>query len=290
MINQIIDIDGMPLAPDSVLTSPYGAYAVFGPAMTQATSWHEPTPQEKEATLELLTNWKQSTITGPSKDTTEKIIQAANSLDLKVCRVKSSKKVDGIDVLDSYLLVYTKPGIRNYSGAFFMLRETKHSKVIIIGPHDDSDGTFADTKIGMAGSYALACISNGHKRRSIQSEDYRNSDFCHSINNLGTYALEMVCKMFPNSVCIHIHGMSDNTKCLLRCRNDDMKNVFKKTIADNTILDPDDFYPFNAYFTIDELVNTKFYLKTEIPTGIHMNNKIIIRKIVLDLEKNTWAW
>ena len=289
-VEPIIDVDGMPLAPSLALTSPQGAFIVFGPAINQATSWHEPTTLEKQLTLDLLTNWKQSTINGPCKDTTQKIIQAANSLNLYVCRAKITKKVDGVDVPDSYLLVYTKPGIKNYSGAFFMLRETKHSKIIIIGPHDDSDGTYADTKIGMSGSHALACISNGHKRKYIQEEDYRNSDFVHSVNNLGTYAVEEMCKLFPGSVCMHIHGMADNKKCLVRCRDDKMMKVFRKTIADNTILDLNDFFPLNAYFTIDNLVNTNYYLKTEMPAGIHMKNKVIIRIIALEMEKYSWAW
>jgi hypothetical protein len=286
-----VDTDGMPLAPDTVLTSPQGAYIVFGPALNQANSWHPPTQQEKDLTSQLLTNWQISTVNGPSVTTTQKIMQAADGLGLHVCRAKTFKTVNGVQVPDSYLLVYTKPGVKNYSGAFFMLRETKHSKVFIIGPHDDSDETFADTKIGMAQSYALACISNGHKRGQVGlGANYRESDFVHSTDNLGTFALQQICKMFPSSVCLHIHGMSDPTKCLYRCRSDPMEKVFKKTIADNTKLGPTDFAPLNAYFTVDQMVNTNYYVKTEIPVVIHKNNPAIVKDIALAMEQNTWSW
>lgn len=289
MSESITDTDGMPLASDLVLTSPQGAYIVFGPALNQAKSWHVPTEEEKQFTKQLLTNWKISTINGPSKETTQKIMQAADNLGLQVRRVKSTKIVNGTKIPDTFLIVYTKPGIKNYSGAFFMLRETKHSNVFIIGPHDDKDGTFADTKIGMSDSYALACISNGHKRK-MAGDQFVASDFVHSTDNLGTYALELICTLFPGLVCLHIHGMANDQKCLVRCRNPAMEKIFKKVIADNTKLNQDDFDSFNAYFTIDSLVNTNYYLKTEIPAVIHKKNKTIIAKIVKGMEENKWCW
>ncbi len=287
-----IDWDGMPLAPEIVKTSPNGAYVLFGPAINQANSWHSPTNEEKRLTSILLTSWKTSTEKGISKDTTKAILDAADKLGLQVCRVKSTKILNGVQVLDSHLLVYTKKGVRNYSGSFFMLRETKHSKVFIIGPHDDSDGTYADTKIGMADTFALACISNGHHRSKVgfPKDKIRMSDFVHTPNNLGTYALQLICNMFPGTVCLHIHGMSNDKKCLLNCRDPAMANIFKKAIADNTKLDMTSFGNFRAGYPIDKMVNTNYYLKTEIPTIIHMNNKAIIRQVILSLEAQKWAW
>jgi hypothetical protein len=84
--------------------------------------------------------------------------------------------------------------------------------------------------------------------------------------------------------------MSNDQKCLLRCRHDDMAQAFKKAVADNTKLDPNDFFPFRADFTIDKLVNTNFYLKTEIPAVIHRNNKMIIKKIADEMETREWCW
>jgi len=286
-----IDSDGMPLAPKSAFKN---AFVLFGPALNQATSWHPPTDREKELTLLLLSNWRLSTIHGPRKITTRKILRAADALGLLVCRVKTTKTentASGVSkiVPDSYLLVYTKPGVKNYSGAFFMLRETRHSKVIIIGPHDDGDGTFASTKIGMSGSYALACISNGHDRDKV-GIDRKLSDFVHSTENLGTFAVKHICRMFPNSVCMHIHGMTNDKKCLVRCRSSAMEQVFKTSVIDYTDLEINDFNSFNAFFTIDSLVNTNYYLKTEIPAVIHRTNVNIIKNIALDMEKNLWCW
>lgn len=284
--NTSVDPDGMPLAPPEVFTSPSGAYSLFGPAINQATSWHTPTVQEKQLTLQLLTNWKQSTENGISKETTGQILQAADSLGLQVCRAKQER--EGVE--DSFLLVYTKPGVHNYSGAFFMLRETRHSKAIIISPHDDSDDTYADTKIGMAETFALACISNGHRRGHVGLPDGgKVSDFVHSTDNLGTYAVQQMCLLFPKSVVLQIHGMVNNKECLYRCRNDSMMKVFKKAISDNTKLGPNDFGPLNAGFSIDSMVNTNYYIKTEIPVSIHLHNKKIIVDIVSDMEKKPWC-
>jgi hypothetical protein len=286
------DIDGMPLAPNIVLTSPQGAYSVFGPAIEQATSWHPPTQQEKQMTLQLLTNFQLSTINGISKDTTQKIMEAADSLGLQVCRAKTTKIVNSVQVPDSYLLAYTKPGIHNYSGAFFMLRETKHSKVLIISPHDDSDGTYADTKLGMSGSYALACISNGHNRGKATSTDaeYKASDFVHSNNNLGTYAVEQFCKLFPSTVCMHIHGMTNPQKCMFHSRDSVMGSIFQTTLINNTRLTAPEFTGLAVTFSIDNIVNTNRYIKTEMPAVIHENNKSIIKIISIEMEKNLWAW
>jgi hypothetical protein len=281
-----VDVDGMPLAPDSVRTNPDGAWAVFGPATNQATSWHAPTAVEKQLTLKLLTNFRLSTLNGISKETTQQIMQAADGLKCIVCRVKNGDS-------DSYLLVYAKPGVRTYSGAFMMLRETKHSNIIILSPHDDSDGTYADTKIGMAQSCALACISNGHKRGRATTSfaEYRASDFVHGTNNLGTYAVEQLCKMFPASLVLHIHGMSNSAQCMVNCRDHEVEKVFKTVLEANTKLtNPASFVGLGVYFSVDKLVNTSKYLKTEMPASIHSANKSIIKLIALEMEKNAWAW
>jgi len=203
------DTDGMPLAPASVLTTRDGAYTLFGPAMDQATSWHTPTPTEKHLTTQLLTNFHLSTLNGISSTTTGLIMQAADGLGLQVCRVKTTKTVGKTTVPDSYLLVYTKPGVKDYSGAFFMLRETKHSRFVIYSPHDDSDGTAIVTKLGLSNSYALATISSGHRRGKIGGgfSEYRASDFAHSVNNLGCFAVEQFATLFPGSACFTVEAL-----------------------------------------------------------------------------------
>jgi len=285
MTTPVLDVDGMPLAPQSVAND---TWSVFGVAMNQCSSFHSPTQAEKDLTMQLLTNFKTSTINGISAETTKNIMDAASKLGLYVCRVKTVKN----NVPDSYLLLYTKPGIHNYSGAFMMLRETKHSKVIILSPHDDSDGTYADTKIGMANSYALALFSNGHKRGRVSSNhaQYRASDIVHSMDNLGTYAVTQFCKLFPSSVFLHIHGMANNQKCMVNCRNSAMLTTFKDTLVKNTRMKPNYFVGLPVYFTVDKLVNTTNYLKTEMPAAIHTSNMSIMQNIVTEMEKNTWCW
>jgi hypothetical protein len=284
-----LDFDGMPLAPEIVLTSKQGAYSVFSSAISQADSWHPPTDKEKQLTVQLLSNFKLSKEKGISKETTQNIMDAANGLGLKVCRVKTFKMVDKVKVPDSYLLIYTKPGVKNYSGAFFMLRETKHSNVLIISPHDDSDGTYADTKIGMSESYALATISNGHKRKSIKNvKDSRKTDFVHSTDNLGTFAISQFCRLFPGLACLHIHGMVSKTKCMYSSRNKEMGRVFERALKKNSKIS--EFTSLPVSFTIDDKVNTNRYIKTEMPASVHQNNKAIIKNVVIEMEKNSWCW
>ncbi len=276
-----IDTDGMPLAPSSVAND---TWSVFGPAMNQGNSFHSPTQVEKDLTMKILTNFKTSTINGISSETTKNIMDAASKLGLYVCRVKKDS--------DSYLLLYTKKGVRNYSGAFMMLRETKHSKVIILSPHDDSDGTYADTKLGMANSYALALFSNGHRRGKVSTthDQYRASDIVHSMNNLGTFAVTQFCKLFPNSVFLHIHGMANNQKCMVNCRNSAMLTSFKDTLVKNSRVKANYFVGLPVYFTVDKLVNTVNYLKSEMPAAIHTSNTSIMENIIADMEKNDWCW
>lgn len=287
-----VDWDLMPLANPIVLTDPNGAFVLFGPAMNQATSFHKPTVAEKKLMLKILTAFKDSTISGITPETTKIIMTSADALGLYVCRVKTTKNERDIEVSDSYLLFYSKPRVRSYSGAFMMLRETKHSKVIILSPHDDSDGTYADTKIGFAKSYALAMFSNGHKRGKVSTthEQYRASDFVHSINNLGTYTVTEFCKMFPNMVCLHFHGMANSQKCMFKSKNVDMSTAFKNAIIGSSRLKSNQFVGLPVYFTIDKMVNTNNYLKTEMPAVIHSSNKNIIKNIVVEMEKNDWCW
>lgn len=290
MTQPVIDTDGMPISPKIALTSHNGAYSIFRTALDQAIFWHPPTQQEKQSMLQLLTNFHLSTINGISKITTRNIIQAADELGLQVNRVKTFKTVNSVKVPDSYLLVYTKPGVKDYSGPFLMLRETKRSKVVIISPHDDSDGTAINTKLGMSESYALACISNGHKRGKIGEEDYRDSDFVHSKNNLGTYTVEQFCNLFPGTVCMQIHGIAHPTKCMFRSRHLEMGNIFREILIKNTRLKQEDFVDFPVSFTIDNLIKSNHYIKCEIPAVIHKRNKAIIKLISLEFEKNNWTW
>lgn len=280
------DMDGMPLCPDEVLTSHQSAWVVYNCAIRQGKTFHAPTDVERSTMGDLLATYKKVTTEGISAPTTATLLSDASALNLQVCRVIQQK--DGAQ--DSALLFYAKRGATNYSGPFMMLRETKHSKVIIVGPHDDSDGTFADTKIALLGSSAIATISNGHMRGNTpNAPGGKNGDFVHEPEgqNLGTFVVDRLTSLFAQSVVLHIHGMADDKKVLVRCRNTPLQNAFQKAVSAHTIIT--EFSPLNADFTIDPLVHTDLYLKTEMPAKIHENNMQALKNIVLDIESYAWA-
>jgi len=296
-----VDSDGMPIAPAEVLTSRQGAYCVMGNAMGQATSFHVPTAQETTLMINILEAFYTSKLNGSTIATTQQIMTNASALNLIVCRVKGTKTVTGPNGStstepDNVLLFYTRPGITNYSGPFMMLRETKSSKFVIYGPHDDSDGTYAVTKVAMINSYALACFSNGHKRGSVSGGNitlYRESDWVHAANvslNLGSIAIAHFATLFPGQVSILFNGIADPTKCMLRSRSDKMAQVFKTAVMDNSRITATDFTGYTPWFTIDSIVNTTNYIACEIPSVIYENNYNIITAIVKAMEQQTWCW
>lgn len=279
-----LDVDGMPFCPTEVKTRT--AYSVFRCAMDQASSFHTPTAKEKTDMESLLSSFAKSTVDGVKAETTKPLLAAADSLGLQACRVAQER--DGAK--DSYLLVYTKPGVKNYSGPFMMLRETKASKLVLIGPHDDSDGTFKVTKVAIDKTSTLALFSNGHRRGKVGVEG-RRSDFVHSENNLGTDAVRIFGKLFPKHVWLHVHGMKDPRHCLYRSHSKVYGKAFEKAITSATNIKPDAFKPLNAYFTVDNETNSAgWYLKTEIPARIYGNGDMSVTRIVKELEKNDFVW
>jgi len=272
-----LDVDGMPFCPGIVETR--SAYAVYSCAIAQARSFHTPTEDERRQSADMLQAFKLSVEQGLKPETTIAFLNSAASLGLQACRVK--KVVNG--AVASYRLVYTKPGVQDYSGAFFMLRETKASKVVIIGPHDGSDGTYASTKKGLSETAALATISNGRKRNGEMK-----TDFVHSTDNLGTVQVRQFFNLFPASVVLHVHGMKATDKVMYRSRTPVLGKAFEDGIRKGTKLEK--FVPFNADFSIDPMVNTNWYLKTEIPAQTHQNNKMVIAVVVREIEKHGWAW
>ena len=297
----IVDFDGMPIAPAEVLTSRQSAWSVFSTAIGQAISFHIPTTTEKNLIVDLLQTFQQIKISGPTVETTKQIMADAKALNLYVCRVKSTKTVNQTDgtvstVPDNVLLLYTLPGVNDYSGPFMMLRETKSSRFVIYSPHDDSDGTFATTKVGMMNSYAIACFSDGHNRGKVSGGDlnlYRESDWvhCNSVNdNLGAVAVARFADLYPGQVSILFNGIANPLKCMEKSRNAQMEEVFKTTIIANTKLTAADFTGYSPTFTIDFIVNTNYYTKCEIPTETYENNYPIVGDIIIAMEKNSWCW
>lgn len=265
------DPDGMPLCPEAVNQT--SAWAVYRCAIEQANSFHAPTAAEKQNMSLLLNAYRNADING--------LLGAATSLNIQMCRAKNANT--------STLLAYVKPGIKDYSGPFLMMKEGNHSKVILIGPHDDSDGTYADTKKAIIHSNAMMLISNGHKRGHVGTDRTNNGDFVHEPveQNLGTYAVQQLGQMYPGYIWIHMHGMKDNTKVLYRSRSTQFGQAFEKAVMAETRIS--DFGPLNAYFTVDPLVNTNWYLKTEMPARTHQNNQMALTRIVQDIEQYDWA-
>ena len=277
-----LDVDGMPFCPSAVSES--NAYAVFRCPLEVTNSFHTPTAKELGSMKSLLTAFATSTTAGVKADTTKVMLSSADELNLQACRVSQMRD----NAKDSFLLFYTKPGVKDYSGPFMMLRETKHSKMVLIGPHDDSDGTFAVTKVAIAETSALALFSNGHKRGNIPGMTGRSTDFVHTENNLGTKAVHMFGELFPNHVWLHTHGMADPSKVLYRSHSKVYGAAFEKAVM--AVTNIKEFKPLNAYFTVDNETNSGYYIKTEIPVRIYHNSDQSVARIVKELEKNDFVW
>ena len=295
-----VDPDGMPLAPSEVLTSPQSAWSVFSCAEDQATSFHVPTAVERQAMTNLLQGFYTSKQNGvPSVATTKQIMDNCKILNLQVCRVKNTKTVVvnqvSTAVPDNVLLFYTIPGVKDYSGPFMMLRETKSSRFVIYTPHNDSDGTFAAGPVGMMKSYAVACFLNGHKRGNVSGGNinlYRESDWAHASGegqNLGDVAIANFANQYPGQVSILFNG-DVAIKSMVHSRNPDMLEVFQTALMANSRITANDFTGYSPTFTTDNLVNTNYYIKCEIPTIIYENNYSIIADIVIAMEQNLWCW
>lgn len=263
--------DGIPIITE--VDNIYGQY--IQPAFNQSKTWHPPTRIERTNLSNIFNSFY-------NKDT-KTMAEYADKLNLSIYRCIKQYP----NKTDSYLILFTKKGINNYSGPFIMLRETtdtnKPSKVIMIIPHNGSDGTNQDSVLGFQNSNALACISNGCKHGLTHQ-----SDFVDHTNTLGSISLRILNQLYPNSVFFHVHGSRSDKICLYRCRNPAMSKSFEKAIKDFTKINT--FKPFNAGYSIDNICKSNYYLKTEIPAKIHMNNDMILANIIKTFESNNWAW
>ena len=143
--------DGICSCPDSVNNTSNGADVLMGPALKQETTWHRPTPAESTNMVCLIKALK----TGDSA----RILSYADSLKLQVCR---NNKAD-----DSYLILYTKPGVTDYSGPFIMFRETNVTPMIIQAPHNwNGDRTEGATQLAFQKTKCLAYMSRAGAPKS----------------------------------------------------------------------------------------------------------------------------
>lgn len=276
-----IDFDGMPLAPKEVLET--SAWSVFRCAIAQAKTWKPPTSKEKLVQGNMLRAFAESKVNGISEKTTKVILENADILGLQVMRVKKIDFFENKKIEDSFLLIFTKPGVKDYNGPFFMLRETKSSKVILLVPHDLNDGTHTDTKLALANSSALAVISNGHNK-GIDPK----ADFVDHSNTLGSVALRQLQDLFPKPVVLMIHGKRGSNSIQLNSRSKILGKTFIEGFKKSTGIK--NFGKFNADYATDRIVKTEFYLKTEIPAQIHVNNPKALGNVVRYIEEKEWAW
>jgi hypothetical protein len=265
-----IDTDGIPFCPDVVLQ--YSANSVFRCAIGQSNEklWTAPTAKQKQSFDNLL-NAFYSNYTTNTKEHSKVILDSCEELYLECCRAKTNT--------DSYLLIYTKPGFKSYNGPFLMLREQNASNVIIISPHDGTDNTSIDTKLGFKNSKAFAVISNGHHKWN------RQCDFCHTADTLGFYVLQKLAQLIKKPILLNIHGMIYHDFILRRSRSPELLVVFDKIVTKYVKR----LETLNASFVIDD-ISTPYSLKTEIPVKFHKNRPEIIEKIIKEIELNTWAW
>lgn len=269
-----VDIDGIPFCPIEVIK--YNAYQVFRCAFAQAKRelWKSPTPDQIKNIETVIQCFYNSYTNGITKENSSLLMSSADAIGLQCCRAKN-------ETGDSYILLYTKPGIRNYNGPFMMLREKNASNVVIVSPHDGSDRTIIDTKVAFKNSKALAVISNGHKKWS------READFSKTRNNLGNYALRKLADLFKRTVILNIHSMVHSDYIMIRSRFPPLAKVFEDSFKKYTSIQT--IKPFNAWYDIDT-INTPYQLKTEIPAVVHGTKPEVIGKIICDIEKNKWAW
>lgn len=266
-----LDIDGVPFCPAEVESK--NAWSVMKCAFYQAKVFHEATDEEKASLRAIFLAHKTTVEKGITKDNSAKLLAAADNLKLQVCRVKTAE--------DSYILAYTKPNIRVYSGPFLMLRELKPSKVIVMSPHDGTDMTDHDTKVAFQQSKALGMFSNGYKKN-------KEIDFLRNVKALGATGLRQMDEIFPKSVWLMIHGMKDSTKVLYRSRSKPLGAAYEEGIE--KAMDISQFAPLNAGYPIDPFITSGLYLKTEIPVKMHHNREAALGRVVKTIETKGFAW
>lgn len=191
------DSDGIQLCPPSH-SGPWGLTAC---AFNQAKIWVPPTESQKTQMRNLMAALKAKDAAG--------ILNYADKLNLRVCRVKKTDTNN--QVTDSYLILATKPGVRNYSGPFIYYREINPSNYVYHVPHDGTDRTAPSMGQVFDRTRAQIAIHNGQYKAigpkpAKCTRDSHVSDSSHCTNNLHwtTYVEAM---KDPNAMCIEFHGM-----------------------------------------------------------------------------------
>lgn len=259
--------DGIPLCPDAVKQK--SGWEVFRCAMQDQRSWHPPTKKEIDSSQDMLRAFA-------ARDY-KKMLEKADGFRAQVCRV--------IDGDDKYVLVFAKYGVKDYNSPILMLRDAaKVSKLAILTPHVLTDGYSDHGPLAFKKNHILALWQNGHKKGIAD----RASDFSHSETTVGHHMYRVFGQLYPKTALGHFHGMKDPDSVLVRSRHKPMQNVFERVVKDLTGIK--DYRAFNAYYSLEKVINTGKYLKTELPTRLYSNRDMIISQIVEAWEKEPWAW
>lgn len=253
-----------------------GAWAAFGPAMKQYRTYHKPSNAEYAVGTLLIDLMTKSHNEGITVANDLAMLATADKMGATMCRVT----LPG----DSYVLLYAKKGNSGYIGPNMVFREVTSSKIIVIGPHDDSDYTHTVTKLATQRTNALATISNGQNRH-VNSD----SDFMHHSNNLGAHMVWRLDANFPKTVFLHTHGMANPGTVLYRSRSKVLGDAYEKAVTNCT--DGFKYFTphFNAYYQTETGIKSGMYLKVEMPVKFYHNRPEVLACIVKYLEGN-YAW
>jgi hypothetical protein len=219
----------------------------------------------------------------PYANNSETIINKSDVLGLQVCRSTDSSKND------SFLLFYTKPGVVDNTGAFFGVRESKSSRIVILLPHDDSDGYGATGKQGFSESKAFGFMSNSNSRKPFGG---RANDWSHETSNWGFSFFQEFNRLSVNEIgnkpfFINMHGMADTSRFLSYAgpRRPLSLEAFNTAVSE--------VYPglerktFAVHYAVRSAIpcSSDRYIQTEIPAARHRHGKSvlnIVRKLEMD--------
>lgn len=193
-----IDTDGIQLCPP---LPPTGPWALTRCAFDQAKTFNAGTQQQNQSMQNLSAALENEDSKG--------ILQHADELNLRVCRV--NKYDDKQKLIDSYLVLATKPGVHDYSGPFIYKRKNEFaSNYIFHIPHDGYDGTCPSMEQVFDQTYARVAIANGSPRDLATQKgactDRPISDIAHNTNNLAWTAFKSFTAN-PDTMVIEFHGM-----------------------------------------------------------------------------------
>lgn len=224
----------------------------------------------------------------PYAGNADTILDKSEALGLQVCRSTDTSKND------SFLLFYSKPGVTDNTGAFFGVRETKSSRIVILLPHDDSDGYAATGKQGFSESKAFGFMSNSNSRKPFGG---RVNDWSHETSNWGYSFFQEFNRLSVNEIgnkpfFINMHGMADTSRFLSYSgpRRPLSLEAFNTAVSE--------VYPglerkaFTVHYAVRSAIpcSSDRYIQTEIPAARHRHGKSvlnIVRKLEMDSPENS---